>query len=99
MIVGSDVKNIDKMLLIPAGAALTARQITILKAWGVGDIEVRASGTTHDLDPVARLSPETAAQLTAELKGIFWHGDESNPVHLEVFKLMLQRRARSASTR
>ena len=82
MVVAKDVKNIDDMLLLPAKCQLAGRQISILKAWGVAEIDV------------ARLSPEVVAQLTAGVKARFWQADESNPVFAEIFKLMLWRQAR-----
>ena len=58
MVVGSDVKNMDNMLLIPSGCALTERQIHILKAWGVDDIEVTASVNADDEGWTLELAPE-----------------------------------------
>jgi hypothetical protein len=94
MKVAADVKNIDGMLLIPTGCELTDRQIGILQAWGVTEIEVQATGNADGTeDPLAKLPPEVLANLTAELKALFWQPDESNPAYLEIFKLMLRRRA------
>jgi hypothetical protein len=95
MVVAKDVKNLDNMLLIPSGCELTERQIDILLAWGVDEIEVEAAeGAKDESDPLAALSPEALAQLAAEVKALFWKPDESNPVYQEVFQLMLRRRAR-----
>jgi hypothetical protein len=92
MVVASDVKNIDNMPLIPAGATLTERQINILKAWGVAEIEVEGSQSVEEADPLAKLPPELVAKLSAEIKSRFWQPDDANPVFAEIFKLMLQRR-------
>ena len=94
MVVVKDVKNIDDMLLIPAGCELTDRQISILQAWGVAEIDVQASAATASGDPMSALSPERAAEVTAEIKAIFWQPDDTNPVFAEIFKLLLQRRVR-----
>jgi hypothetical protein len=94
MVVAKDVKNIDDMLLLPAKCQLAGRQISILKAWGVAEIDVEASDLIENQDPLARLSPEVVAQLTAGVKARFWQADESNPVFAEIFKLMLWRQAR-----
>jgi hypothetical protein len=99
MVVSTDVKNIDGMLLIPSGGRLSERQIDILQAWGVEEIEVQATGGGDtDADPLARLSPEAAAKMTAELRARFWNPDEAHPVFVEVFKLLLQRRARHGAS-
>ena len=95
MVVVSDVKNIDNMLLIPAGCTLSERQINILKAWGVNEVEVVASEASEDTDILTKLSPEEVEKLSAEVKERFWRVDESNPVFTEIFILILQRRVRA----
>jgi hypothetical protein len=94
MVVSRDVTNIDNMLLIPNGCKLTARQIGILQAWGVMEIDVQASDASSDTDPIANLSPEKLAKLTEELRAQFWKPDDTDPVFTEIFKLMLKRNAR-----
>jgi hypothetical protein len=94
MIVARDIKNIDGMLLAPSGCQLSERQINILQAWGVTEVEVEAGeemARAHD--PLAQLPPETLARITTELRGRFWKPDEFGPVPAEIFRLMLLRRA------
>jgi len=93
MVVANDVKNIDDMLLIPAGCVLSERQINILQAWGVAEIEVQNSEAIAEANPLKRLTPERAEKEAAEIKSRFWSADESNPVHMEIFNLILNRRA------
>jgi hypothetical protein len=96
MVVVSDVKNIDNMLLIAAGCTLSERQINILKAWGVSEVEVMASAeASEDTDSLTKLSSEEVEKLSAEVKQRFWRVDESNPVFTEIFILILQRRLRA----
>ncbi len=99
MVVASDVKNIDQMLLIPAGCSLTERQINILRAWGVGEIEVQGSAALEEADPLAKLPPEVVARITAEIRSRFFRPDDSNPIFVEISKLMLQRRARKSGAK
>jgi hypothetical protein len=95
MVVVSDVKNIDNMLLIPAGCTLSERQINILKAWGVSEVEVVTSEANADTDILTKLSSQEVEKLSAEVKERFWRVDESNPVFMEIFILILQRRVRA----
>ena len=97
MVVACDVKNIDNMLLIPEGCALTERQINILQAWGVAEIEVQNSQAIEDPNPLAKLAPEEIAKLAAEIQSLFWEPDTSNSVIAEILKVILQRRARKAA--
>ena len=93
--VAADVKNIDGMLVIPKGVTLGERQIGILQAWGVAEVEVEAGeGDENQTDLLGKLPPETLARLTEETKAPFWEADESNPVYAEIFKELLLRRAR-----
>lgn len=99
MVVAHDVKNIDGMLLAPSGCTLNERQINILQAWGVDEVEIEASGeAAQSLDPLARLPPETLATLTTGLRARFWKPDEFGPVPAEIFRLMLARQARRFSS-
>ena len=95
MVVARDVKNIDGMLLAPSGCELSERQINILQAWGVTELEVEAGeemAKAHD--PLAQLSPEVLAKLTADLRARFWKPDDFGPVPAEIFRLMQLRQAR-----
>lgn len=92
MVVVTDVKNMDDMLLIPAGAKLTSRQIGILQSWGVLEIEVKLAEGMGDTDIVSKLAPEALAKLTAETRAIFWRPDDKDPVFAETFKLLVRRR-------
>jgi len=97
MIVAREVKNLDGMLLAPSGCELSERQIGILQAWGVVEVEVEASAEIAKAhDPLAQLPPEVLAQITADLRARYWKPDEFGPVPAEIFKLMLLRQARRA---
>jgi hypothetical protein len=97
MIVTADVRNLDNMLLIPAGCALSGRQIDILSAWGIAEIQVEACGDSEDfVDLLQQLPPETLEQLTRDLKAAFWEPVDESPVQQEVFNLVLRRRAKQA---
>jgi len=93
MVVSSDVKNLDNMLLIPSGCKLTARQIGILQAWGVPQIDVATTESTEETDQLTKMPPEVLEKLTQEVRATFWKADDADPVFAEVFKLMLRRRA------
>jgi len=95
MIVTTDVRNMDNMLLIPSGCALTERQIDVLSAWGIGEIQVETcDGPEETLDILQQLPGEVLAQLTEELRAAFWEPIENNLVQREVFDLVLRRKAR-----
>ena len=97
MVVAKDVKNMDDMLLIPAGCTLTERQIDILQSWGVAEIDVADGSAAGNEDPLAKLPEATVAKLRAEIRDLFWRPDDTNPVYTEIYNLMLRRRARRMS--
>jgi len=99
MVIAQDVRNMDEMLLLPAGCTLTPKHIGILQAWGITDVEVVATdGFVDGDDPLTQMSPEEVARLTAETKAIFWRWEETNLVEMEIFRLVLRRAAQRART-
>jgi hypothetical protein len=75
MIVARDVKNMDNMLLIPAGCALTSRQITILRAWGVEEIDVAAAQARENFK--WKLAPDES--IGAAFRNRFCPAEDANP--------------------
>jgi hypothetical protein len=95
MVAAGDVKNIDGTLLLHAGTTLTDRHLTILSAWGIRELQVQAQDETEViLGSLGSLPVEVQARWTAEARERFWQLDETEPIAMEVFHLMLQRRAR-----
>ena len=95
MVVTADVKNLDDMLLIPSGCALTEKHIEILRSWGVAELQVDAAGKAdNSTDPWLRLPPDVADKLAQELRAIFRGFDPNNPVQQELYHLLLRRKAR-----
>ncbi|MGA2867106.1 MAG: hypothetical protein ABSF95_21735 [Verrucomicrobiota bacterium] len=97
MVVTTDVRNLDNMLLIPAGCALSDRHINILCAWGIAEIQVEACEDSEDAkDLLQQLPPGRLDQLTRELAATFWEPVDKGPVQQEVFNLVLRRQAKRA---
>ena len=97
LVVASEVKHMDTMLLVPAGCVITEKHIEILSAWGVSEIEVQAcEGVEEAGDILQKLPPELLNEVTARLEGIFWEPKDINPVQAEAFRLALRRKAREA---
>jgi hypothetical protein len=95
MVVAAEVKNLDGMLLAPSGCELSERQIGILQAWGVAEVDIEASEEAAKAhDPFAQLPPETLAKITADLRARYWKPDDFGPVPAEIFQLMLLRQAK-----
>ena len=97
MVVAADVKNMDNMLLMPAGCELTEKHITVLNAWGIGEIQVEICEAQEEpTDVLRQLDPGLLRQLTSELQAIFWDPVDKHPLQQEVFNLALRRKARHA---
>jgi hypothetical protein len=95
MVVAAEVKNMDNMLLLPAGCKLTQKHINILEAWGVPEVTIENAGQAPEpVNPLAQMSPADLARLTVQTKALFWELDLGNPVQAAVFNGVLRRRAR-----
>jgi hypothetical protein len=99
MVIAADVKNMDNMLLMPAGCELTEKHITILNAWGIPEVQVEScDGQEEPADVLQQLAPELLNQLADELQAIFWEPIDRNPIQREVFDLVLRRKAKALLT-
>jgi hypothetical protein len=99
MVVTAEIKNMDDMLLIPAGCTLTDNHIETLSAWGIADAQVESSDDSPEpADILATLAPETLEALTNEVKARFWDPIDKNAVQAETFTLALRREARRFKT-
>jgi hypothetical protein len=92
MVVAADIKNLDDMLLFPAGCELSERHIRMLRTWGINEILVE----TPEND--AALSEPFLIELSADeinaMKSRYWCWDEQNPAQQEIFRLMVRRKTR-----
>lgn len=94
MTVAADVKNMDDMLLVPAGCVLTARHINILRTWGIS--EIQTDGEDKESTTLVTIAPEVLQRLEEELKKLFWEYDPKIPAQKELFQLALRRNARAS---
>lgn len=95
MVVAVDVKNMDNMLLLPAGCVLTEKHIDILNAWGITELQVEAGGPVEEVgDVLEQLPPGTLEQLRGELAALFWEPIDKGPIQAEAFDLLLRRKAK-----
>jgi hypothetical protein len=95
MVVTADIKNMDNMLLIPAGCVVTEKHINILNAWGIAEVQVESGGAAEvSGDILEQLPPEVLEQIRRELTGIFWEAIDKNSLQAETFDLVLRRKAR-----
>jgi hypothetical protein len=95
MVVTADVKNMDHMLLISAGCALTEKHINVLHAWGIGEVQIESGTAVNDSDDILQeISAEVLEHTRQELTGIFWDPIDKSAVQAEAFDLVLHRKAR-----
>jgi hypothetical protein len=95
MVVGADVKNMDDMLLLPAGCTLSERYINLLQTWGIPEIQIEQSEETEvSKDPIQLLPPDVAARLTEETRKRFLKFDDQNPIMRDILTVVLRRSAR-----
>lgn len=94
MVVAAEVKNMDDMLLLPAGCELTERHIKVLRTWGVSEIQIEGGGRTGSTT-LLKVAPELLEKFRAELNALFWPGDSEGAAQKEIFRLALRGRVRA----
>jgi hypothetical protein len=97
MILNSDVKDINGLLIITSGVEIAEKHLHILRAWGITEVDVKGiteedveTMITRDIDPVILKRAED------ELDGIFRHTDRSHPAIKEIFRFCAIRKAQNA---
>lgn len=93
MEVSQEVKNSDGMLILPEGCVLTARLINMLQSWSIPSVEVKVTGSESVEDPLLKLTPEQLEKLQTEVKATFWKSSDSDPVCVELQRVIVRRRA------
>jgi hypothetical protein len=90
MVLSSAVTGRNNRLLLAAGVELTDGHLTILRTWGIQEVEVEGagddSGEIADSLP-AEISAEQLEQAKAELLPFFKHTDLQQPAMSELLKL------------
>jgi hypothetical protein len=96
MVVTADVKNMDHMLLIPAGCVLTEKHIHVLNTWGIAEVQLESGAAVEDSGDVLQEMPaEILEQTRRELTGIFWDPIDKSSIQAEAFDLVLRRKVRN----
>ena len=100
MVVASDVKNLDDMLLLPSGCTLSEKHINILQAWGITEVNVEASDAAEELaDPLSKVPQSTIGKWEQEIKQRFWQYDPENPVYQELLRQLMHRKVLQSPSR
>jgi hypothetical protein len=94
MVVAAEVKNMDDMLLIPAGCEITQRHIKVLRTWGISEIQIDG-GDPSGSTTLLKVAPEVLERMSAELRALFWAGDDNGAPQQEIFRLALRQRVRT----
>ena len=97
MTLANQVDNLHGQLLLAAGCRLTPRQIGVLQAWGVVEVEVEGEGDFNGGNPssvVAKRDPRGGEAARLQLQKLFGRQDFSCPVILELFEACASRKVR-----
>lgn len=92
MTVATHVLGPDGRILIPAGKALEARHLTLLRAWGISEIQI--GDAPRPPQPDAR----TIRMAEDEARARIGTADQTDPFIKELLRLCALRRLRSHLT-
>lgn len=97
MLLRSDVRDITGRLILKAGEVITGRHLFIFRAWGVTEAEIEMSEEQSGQRDLPACDPALMAQTEAELRKIFIHTNQDDPLIQELFSLVVTRRCRILS--
>lgn len=94
MSVGTDVRNHDGFLILPAGSILSERHIQMLATWGILEVRIgQGEPETAPLLDEAELQQRIEAARET-LRPHFLHCDTEDPLVAELLSLCAERLAR-----
>ena len=98
MILHAAVCNLDRQLLLGAGAVISARHIRLFQTWGVLEVEVRA----NELPPPNRevsVDPQAAESADREVCQVLVHQVMDSPLLRELRRILVARKLREKKFR
>jgi hypothetical protein len=92
MVLKNAVKDITGLLLLGEGIEICGKHITILKTWGITEVDIEGDVKGDAVeDVVIQVDEETLYKSEKELQELFTFTDLNNsPVTKEIFRLSVQ---------
>lgn len=103
MVLSSNVCDRSGRMLLPAGAELTDKHFSILRMWGVLEVEivgeamVEGAEAPQNANSGEEIDPELLAEARAEVEGLFVYNDPEHPAIKELMRICTERRATRAA--
>ena len=99
MVLSRDVRDRSGRMLLPAGAELTVKHLSIFRMWGVLEAEIAVERIAEDAEATAHdeLDPLLLAAAQDEVERLFVHNDPNHPAIKELMRICVDRRAARAS--
>lgn len=93
MELAEDVANFDGNTLLLAGAIITERHLTALRAWGITEANIKGvDKSDSDEAALPTLDAETNAMIDQELAYIFQKNNMGDPIIAEIYRLVKKRK-------
>ena len=104
MVLCSNVCDRGGRMLLPAGAELTEKHFSILRMWGVLEVEIVGEAIVEDAEAPQNansldeeIDPELLAEARAEVERLFVYNDPEHPAIKELMRICTERRATRAA--
>lgn len=99
MVLSRSICDRSGRLLLPAGAELTEKHLSIFRMWGVLEAEIvgeTVAAEEPEVAPNEELDPALVAKAREEVELLFVHNDPEHPAIKELMRVCIGRRAASA---
>ncbi len=98
LILQAAVCNLDRQLLLGAGAVISERHIRLFQTWGILEVEVRANEMPPD-DCQAPVDPQAAERADREVCQMLVHQVMDSPLLRELRRILAARKLRAKKFR
>ena len=98
MILDAAVCNLDRHLLLGAGAVISDRHIRLFQTWGILEVEVRAA-EAPPTDGPAPFDPQAGERADREVCQVLVHQVMDSPLMREMRRILVARKLREKKFR
>ena len=98
MILHAPVCNLDRQLLLGAGAVVSERHVRLFQTWGIAAVEVRAAEMPA-IAGEAPLDPQAAERADRDVCQVLVHQVMDSPLLRELRRILVERKLREKKSR
>jgi hypothetical protein len=98
MVLQAPVYNLERQLLLGAGAVISERHVRVFQTWGVREVDVRRAESVEPVKSAPRAACDEAS-VVQEVARVLVNQMADSPIMVEIRRLLVARKMRARTLR